>query len=136
MPLRGRRAHLPTMSGPVAQRKFEEPPWAKYFIVGVSVTILDLLLYPYLRAEMTGGGRLEPYTFWAALVFFLMVGTAVGYLIAWKRARGYGTLVPTGAVLGIVAGYYLTTVDPTFMVAMIVGVAASGLSVFVGSLLA
>ncbi len=113
----------------------EEPPWAKYFIVGVCVTVLDLLLYPYLNRAMTHGGYLSAYTFWASLIFFLSIGTAIGYLIAWRRGGGYAMLVPAGAVLGIVTGYELTTIDPTFMVAMMVGVVASGLSVGIGSLL-
>ncbi|MDE1820175.1 MAG: hypothetical protein KGJ23_07470 [Euryarchaeota archaeon] len=122
------------MSTPPPPRHREEPPWAKYFVVGVSVTVLDLLLYPYLKQQMTGSGSLVPYISWASLLFFLLVGTAIGYLIAWKRASGYATLVPTGAVLGIVVGYELAQRDPTLMVALMVGVAASGLSILIGSL--
>lgn len=113
----------------------EEPPWAKYFIVGVSVTVLDILLYPYLRTEMAPGGALHPYTFWGTLLFFLVLGTAVGYLVAWRRAGGYGYLVPSGAVLGVVLGYELSQTDPTLTAALMVGVAASGLSVGIGSML-
>ncbi len=112
-----------------------EPPWAKYFIVGVSVTILDILLYPYLRVQMSSGGSLHPYILWGTLLFFLIFGTAIGYLIAWKRRGGYGYLVPSGAVMGLVLGYELSRLDPTLTAAFMVGVAASGLSVGVGSLL-
>lgn len=118
------------MSSPPTSLKKEEPPWVKYFLIGISVTALDLILYPYLRVW------LQPYDAWGGLLLFLAIGAAAGYLLAWRRHSGYAMLVPTGAVLGLVVGFELGERDPTLMVALLIGVAASGLSVVIGSALA
>lgn len=106
-----------------------EDPWVKFFLIGVCVTILDLLLYPYLKVALI------PYLSFGGLLLFIALGAAVGYLIAWKRSGGYVLLVPAGGVLGLAVSYEMSRHDPTLMVAIIVGVAASGLSMGIGMLI-
>lgn len=106
-----------------------EDPWAKFFLIGVAVTILDLLLYPYLKVALV------PYISWGGLLLFLALGAAVGYVVAWKRGGGYVLWLPVGAVVGLATGYELARHDPVLLVAILVGVAASGLSVGIGSVL-
>ena len=107
-----------------------DEPWAKYFLIGVCVTVLDLLLYPYLEKFLT------PYVAWGAQLLFLALGAAAGYVVAWKRSGGHALWVPTGAVLGLVVGYELGRLDPTITVVILISVAASGLSMGIGALLA
>jgi hypothetical protein len=118
------------MSSRTAPAPHHEDPWAKFFLIGVCVTVLDLLLYPYVH------NYISPYVGWGTIILFLALGAAAGYLLAWRRSSGYVLLVPTGAVLGIVAGYELTKIDPAITAAIIVGVAASGLSMGIGALVA
>lgn len=106
-----------------------EDPWVKFFLIGVCVTILDLLLYPYLKVW------LAPYLYYGGLILFVALGAAAGYLLAWRRGSGYVFLVPIGGVLGLVVNYEMSRVDPTIMVAILIGVAASGLSMGIGMVL-
>jgi hypothetical protein len=118
------------MGSPPPHHGFQEDPWAKFFLIGVCVTVLDLLLYPYLKVA------LAPYLEYGGLLLFFALGIAAGYLIAWRRGSGYVFLIPAGAVIGLVVDYELDKADPTIVVAILVGVAASGLSVGIGGLLA
>src|SRR5579875_2975366 len=92
---------------------------AKYLIIGIAVTVLNLLLDPYLVTWI------DPYAQPAGLLLFLVLGVAVGYFVASRRRSGYVPLVLACGVLGIAAGWELGTKNPHLLEAILASCAGA-----------
>lgn len=107
----------------------EEATLAKYILIGVTVTIVDLLLYPYLKQVVT------PYAGPAGLLLCLIIGASVGYVLGHHRGSGIAPLVAVGAALGLAIGYEIGTRYPVLMIEILASVAGAAVSIAIGSLL-
>lgn len=107
----------------------EEATLAKYVLIGVGVTIVDLLLYPYLEKVVT------PYAGPAGLLLCLIIGFTVGYVLGHYHGSGTTALCAVGSALGLAIGFEVGTRDPHLMIEILASVAGAMVSIAIGSLL-